>query len=141
METLGSFIQKERKKRRLSLREFADLCDLSHSYVDSLEKEKDARTGKPVSPTVETVKKLAKGLQLPIQDLIEIALAEEPSNQPPPLTQPEPPQQKDDDDIFMSSLAANMESEYGKKPSPEFLTFAKNLRKNILEEVEKRKGK
>lgn len=134
MDSLGPFIQKKRKERGLSLRDFSVLCGLSHSYLDSLEKGKDPRTSKPVSPTIDTIKKLAKGLGLPINDLINIAIKDD------DIAPPDKPAEESKDDIFTTTLAANMESEYGKKPSPEFLSFAINLRKQILEDIKKEKG-
>ena len=71
MNKLGNFIKESREERGLSLRDFASLCDLSHSYVDSIEKGKDPRSGKPVSPTVESLIKIAKGLNVSALDLFK----------------------------------------------------------------------
>ncbi|AVX21639.1 Helix-turn-helix [Carboxydocella sporoproducens DSM 16521] len=73
MDKLGEYIRNKRKERGLSLRECARMCDISHSYLDSLEKGKDPRTNKPVSPTIDTLKKISKGLGVPINELLEAA--------------------------------------------------------------------
>lgn len=56
--TLGKFIKQYREDNNLSLREFSKSCELSHSYISKLEKGVDSKTGKPVIPTVETIKKI-----------------------------------------------------------------------------------
>ena len=49
------------KRGNMSLREFAKLCgNLSHTQIDSIEKGFDPRTSKPVSPTIDTLNKIAK---------------------------------------------------------------------------------
>lgn len=70
MNQLSKFISGKRQELGLSLRGFAEMCGISHSYLDSLEKGVDARTGKPVSPTIETLEKLAAGLKISLVDLL-----------------------------------------------------------------------
>lgn len=70
MNQLGKFIEHKRRELGLSLRAFAEMCEISHSYLDSLEKGMDARSGKPVSPTIETLQKLASGLKIPLIDVL-----------------------------------------------------------------------
>lgn len=72
MNKLGKFIENKRRELGLSLRAFAEMCDISHSYLDSLEKGMDARSGKPVSPTIETLQKLASGLKISLIDVLRI---------------------------------------------------------------------
>lgn len=72
MNELGNYIRKKREEKDLSLRDFASLCGLSHSYIDSIEKGADPRTGKPVSPTIDAIEKIAKGLGLSIFELIKL---------------------------------------------------------------------
>lgn len=131
METLGSFIAKERNRRNLSLRDFAELCDLSHSYLDSLEKGKDRRTNKPVSPTIDTLKKLSKGLNKPINELIDMALYE-------PRPEPEKNEEEDDEEEFNFVLAASKDGEYGIEPSPELKAIIKGVLKEELEKMRKK---
>jgi transcriptional regulator with XRE-family HTH domain len=69
---LGIFIKNERLKKRMSLRAFAQNCGISHTHLDSIEKGKDFRTGKPVSVTMETLMKLAACLNVKPQFLTEL---------------------------------------------------------------------
>lgn len=65
---LGAFIRE--KRGSMSLREFAKLCKISHTHLDSIERGSDPRTGKPVRVTTETLKNLADGMG---QDFLELA--------------------------------------------------------------------
>lgn len=68
MNYIGNFIKKYRGE--MSLREFAEKCDISHTHLDSIEKGVDPRTGKPVRVTIETLKKIAKAMGMSINDLL-----------------------------------------------------------------------
>lgn len=70
MKTLGDLIKEYREEHSLSLRDFANLCEVSHSYVDKLEKGIDPRSGKPVEPTLDVIEKLAKALGLSLESLL-----------------------------------------------------------------------
>lgn len=72
MNQLGKFIELKRKELGLSLRAFAEMCEISHSYLDSLEKGMDARSRKPVSPTIETLQKLALGLKMSLIEVLRV---------------------------------------------------------------------
>lgn len=69
---LGEVIKKYREEHQLSQRDFAKRCDISYTYVSALEKNIDYRTGKPISPTLETVKKVSAAIQIPIDDLLKM---------------------------------------------------------------------
>lgn len=68
MNYIGNFIRKYRGD--MSLRDFAEKCGISHTHLDSIEKGIDPRTGKPVSVTVETLKKIANAMGMTINDLL-----------------------------------------------------------------------
>lgn len=70
---LGEFLTSERKKRDLSLRDFADELGISHTYLQNLEKGSDPRTGNPVSPTVEKLDLISKSLGVSLDFLIKLA--------------------------------------------------------------------
>lgn len=72
MKSIGEFIKKKRVEGGLSLRDFASLCGLSHSYIDSLEKGFDPRTGKPLSPTMDTLEKITKGLSMSLDEFLKL---------------------------------------------------------------------
>lgn len=69
---LGNLIKEYREKNKLSLREFAKKCGLSHTYISALEKNIDSRTGKPIAPTLDTVKYISKGMNMPIEEILKI---------------------------------------------------------------------
>ena len=69
---LGDLIKQYRKKHKLSQRDFAKLCNLSHTYIAALEKNIDSRTGKPIAPTLDTVKYVAKAMQMSIENVLHL---------------------------------------------------------------------
>lgn len=70
--TIGKIISEYRKRNSQSLRLFADRAELSHSYISALEKEKDPRTNKPITPTYDALKKIAKAMNMDIIDLMKV---------------------------------------------------------------------
>lgn len=73
MPSLGKFIKAKRTAKKMSLRDFGNLAGLSHSYVDSLEKGVDPRSGKSVMPTIDTLVKLSRALNMPLDELLVAA--------------------------------------------------------------------
>lgn len=69
---LGDLIKKYRTTNKLSLRDFAKKCGLSHTYISALEKNIDPRTGKPIAPTLDTVKYISKGMNISVEDILKI---------------------------------------------------------------------
>ncbi|MED1536184.1 helix-turn-helix domain-containing protein [Bacillus pseudomycoides] len=81
MKTLGIMIREYRQEHNLSLREFATRCQLSHSYIDKLEKGVDPRNGKSVEPTLAVVEQIAKAINKDKSDLLEeIGYLSKPTN-------------------------------------------------------------
>jgi SOS-response transcriptional repressor LexA len=70
---LGQLIKNIRTQKHLSLRELSTLTGISRTYLNNLENGADPRTGKPLSPTVSTLAKLAPVLELSVHKLIAIA--------------------------------------------------------------------
>lgn len=70
---LGEFLQNCRKKHNLSLRDFAEKLGISHSYLNRLENGYDIRSGKPVTPTVETLHQIAQSLNMDLGEILEIS--------------------------------------------------------------------
>ncbi len=71
MSKLGQYIKKKREEKNMALRPFAEMCDLSHAYIDKLEKGVDPRTGKPVIPTIDTLQKISQALNCPLEELLK----------------------------------------------------------------------
>lgn len=68
---LGDLIREYREQHDLSQRQFADKCDLSNGYISILEKGTNPNTGKPVTPTIPQLKKLASGLGITVMEMLE----------------------------------------------------------------------
>jgi len=68
---LGEVIKKYREEHNLSLRAFASKCGLSYTYISMLERNVDYRTGKPIAPTLDSVKYISKAMDIPIDDLLK----------------------------------------------------------------------
>ena len=70
----GNYIQRKRLNMNLSLRKFAELCSISHTHIDSIEKGKDFRNNKPVKPTSDTIYKIATALKVDQELLFTLSL-------------------------------------------------------------------
>ncbi|MGS2751316.1 helix-turn-helix domain-containing protein [Bacillus zanthoxyli] len=68
--TLGEIIKDYRLKNKFSLRDFAQKCGVSHTYIDKLEKGIDSRTGKPVEPTLLVIEKISKAMNRSTESLL-----------------------------------------------------------------------
>lgn len=69
---LGDIILKYRKEMNMSQRDFSKKSNMSHSYIAMLEKNIDARTGKPISPTLETIKNVSIATNISIDDILKL---------------------------------------------------------------------
>ncbi|MCC0743138.1 helix-turn-helix transcriptional regulator [Clostridioides sp. ZZV13-5731] len=70
MQTLAEIIKEYRSEHNLSLREFSNLCGVSHTYIDKIEKNRDPRNGKAVEPTLDMLEKISLGLNLTLKELL-----------------------------------------------------------------------
>lgn len=70
---LGDLIREYRDSHDLSQRQFANQCDLSNGYISILEKGVNPSTGKPVTPTIPQLKKLASGMGMTLSELFDKA--------------------------------------------------------------------
>ena len=66
---IGEVIKQYREEHNLSQREFARRCDLSNAQISWLEIGIGSN-GKPVKPTFDTVRKVAKGMGISAEQLI-----------------------------------------------------------------------
>ena len=69
---IGDIIKKYRSTHNLSLRAFAQKTGLSYAYISILEKGINSRTKQPTKPTLETIRCIAKGLNLSLEELLKI---------------------------------------------------------------------
>lgn len=71
VSVFGDYLKELRGNR--SLREMEKITGISHTYLSTLEKGYDPRSGKERKPTPETLKKLSESLNVPYEDLMRKA--------------------------------------------------------------------
>lgn len=71
MMRLGEAIRQYREAHSMSITDFARLVGLSRPYVYMLEVNKNTNGGKPIVPSMATVMKVSKAINVPVTDLIE----------------------------------------------------------------------
>ena len=67
---LGDMIKSYRSEHQYSLREFADLCGISFSQIRLMESGTNTSGGK-LSPTIDSLKAVAKGMGISLTSLLE----------------------------------------------------------------------
>lgn len=105
--TLSEIITDYRRQHDLSQRQFAVQCDLSNGYISLLEKGINPKTGKPVTPTLVNLRKIAKGMHITIDDLLTMAddLEVDLSKKPVPDNEDG---QMDDVDLEIAAIIMNL---------------------------------
>jgi len=68
---LGEILKEYRSKHLLSMDKFAELSGLTKGYISMLEKNQHPKTKKALLPTLDTLKKVAKGMSISVGELIE----------------------------------------------------------------------
>lgn len=71
MSEIGDLLRKLRGSQ--SLRKASEKIGISHTYLDTIEKGYDKRSGKPVKPTPETLKLIAKAYDYSYKKLMQLA--------------------------------------------------------------------
>ena len=69
---LAELITNYRSVHSLSQRQFGAQCGLSTGYISLIEKEVNPQTGKPMVPTLAVLNKIAKGMNMTIDELISV---------------------------------------------------------------------
>lgn len=70
--TLGEIVKNYREKNNLSMDIFAKKTNLSKGYISMLEKNKNPQNGKPIAPSLETIKTVANAINMDIKDLLKM---------------------------------------------------------------------
>lgn len=68
--TIREIIIKYREENNLSQRQFAERCGMSNGYISMLENDVNPSTGRPAVPSLSMLRKLAKGMNMSLDDLL-----------------------------------------------------------------------
>ena len=74
----GEWLKLYREQHNLSMQALADLCGFSKAYINVLEKGVNPKTGKPISPTMQTFEKIARGTKTDVDTLLKILDGDQP---------------------------------------------------------------
>lgn len=69
---LGELLKSYRTEHKLSMDAFCELSDLTKGYISMLEKNEHPKSKKPIVPSYDTIEKVAKGMQISTEDLIDM---------------------------------------------------------------------
>ncbi len=70
--TLGEVVHEYRTNSKMSMDEFAKRCGLSKGYISMIEKGKHPQNERNLIPTIETLAKIAKGMNTDIDTLVSV---------------------------------------------------------------------
>ena len=71
--TLGDIIKKYRTEHKMSMDDMSELCGISKGYISMLEKNQHPKTGKPISPSLDVIKKISDAIGIDFNLLIGMA--------------------------------------------------------------------
>ncbi|HFI0175694.1 TPA: helix-turn-helix domain-containing protein [Streptococcus suis] len=69
---LGDIIKDFRQKNKLTMDSFASLSGLTKGYISMLEKNQHPKTKKALLPTLETLEKVARGMDIDVSELVSL---------------------------------------------------------------------
>lgn len=69
---LGDIIKQYRSEHKMSMQTFADLIHSSKSYISMIEKNYNPATGKPINPSLETLKLISEAIHVDIDTLLKM---------------------------------------------------------------------
>lgn len=127
MNLLGEYIKNYRKEHELSLRQFAKMCDISHTHIDSIERGIDPRTGKTVKISNETILKIANAIDVKPDYLFNLSIGVDVNTE----------NKKEDEFITM---AAHRADDSNSSPVKD-IEGLKDLVRSVILEHEKEKNK
>ena len=67
--TLGDLIKEYRIENKISMAEFASLSGMSKAYISLLEKNKNPKTGKEITPSIDIIKKVSDVIGIDFDDV------------------------------------------------------------------------
>lgn len=75
---IGEWLKTYRDQHGLSMQALADLCGFSKAYINVLEKGVNPKTGKSISPTMQTFEKIARATKTDVDTLLKILDGDQP---------------------------------------------------------------
>ena len=75
---LGDWLKAYRARNNMTMQDLANACGFSKAYIGMLEKGINPTTGKPVSPTIQTLDKIAHGTGQDIDSLLRCLDGDQP---------------------------------------------------------------
>lgn len=70
--TLGEIISNYRNVNQISMDEFAKRSDLSKGYISMLEKNKNPKTNKPIVPSMDTIWKVSRAMNMELDEIFPL---------------------------------------------------------------------
>ncbi len=67
---LGDYIYEYRTKNKLSMDDFAKKSGISKAYISLLEKGRHPQNGKPIIPSLETIKKVSTAINMSFETVL-----------------------------------------------------------------------
>ncbi len=123
--TLGDVIKDYRKSHNMSMDLFAEKSGISKAYISLLEKNRHPKTGKPIAPSIQSIKQAAEGMEMDFNVLFGMLDGNEPSideKKEAPLTPKDERDIAKDLDSIMNKLKSGSDgpaSYDGEELSPE----------------------
>lgn len=75
--TLSEFIKQYREEHKMSMDDFAKISGLSKPYISMLEKNRNSRNGKKITPSIRTYAKIAEGVGMSLNAFMEMMNGED----------------------------------------------------------------
>lgn len=69
---LFKLIKKYREDNSLTMEQFASLCSLSKGYISMLEKNENPQTKKPIIPSLVSLKKISKAMNIDFNEFLDV---------------------------------------------------------------------
>ena len=69
---LGDIIREYRNKNEMSMGDFARKSGLSKPYISMLEANKNSRDGKSIAPSITTLQKVSRAVNISFNDLLRM---------------------------------------------------------------------
>lgn len=70
--TLKEYVLDYRQKHKISQRQLATSCGLSNGFISMLEKGYNPNTQNPITPSLPTLRKLANGMGISLDELLSV---------------------------------------------------------------------